>query len=295
MKIHRLKSIKKISFSFLCSIIILFVIIPHIVLSQSTTTPIVNRENQPTLEDSISTTTWNGVKLPNWENITFSKMPRITENGSFTAPHGVQDQLSYNPSRSWNAGQTPDQYMMLGDFQDSFKLQNFSISDISNLTGLDLSTYSLDNFGVMKLQTLGSLVTAIPSLEKLPIVEVQPVLDLLKSKLSQPVDHEMTIGQLLSQSPHLKDLEFKSLPMDSYGLDEIPGLESTPIAAFKDWQGVKISNVPGLNKVPFNEFPNPINAVGETVGKVDVAFVTSEQQRKLTISPIFRTSRCIMK
>ncbi|WP_414588922.1 hypothetical protein [Scytonema sp. PCC 10023] len=266
------------------SILVLIGIMPENVLSQSTTSPIFNSESQPTLLDSIPTTTWNGAKLPNWANITFNKMPGIGESGSFIAPKGLQEQLGYDPSRSWNAGQTPDQYMMLGDFQDSFKLQNFSLSEISSITGLDFTKVNLESFGVIKLQTIGSLVQAIPSLKKVPFADIKLVLDLLNSQLSTPIDPSITIGQLLSQSPHLQDLEFKSLPMTGYGLDAIPGLEQTPIAAFKDWQGVKISNIPGLSKVPFNEFPNPINAVGGTVGKVDVAFGTDEQQRKRTIS-----------
>ncbi|MBW4595414.1 MAG: hypothetical protein KME46_21540 [Brasilonema angustatum HA4187-MV1] len=280
----RLKFLNAIGLCLPISILVLIGIIPENVLSQPNTVPILNSKSQPTLLDSIPTTTWNGAKLPNWVNITFNEMPGISENGSFIAPEGVQDQLGYDPSRTWSVGQTPDQYMMLGDFQDSFKLQNFSLSEISSLTGLDLSKVKLDSFGVIKLQNLGSLVKAIPSLNKVPIADITPVFDLLKSQLISPVDPAINIGQLLKQSPHLQNLEFKSLPMDSYGLDAIPGLEQTPIAAFKDWQGVKISNIPGLNKVPFNEFPNPINAVGGTVGKVDIAFGTDEQQREYTIS-----------
>jgi hypothetical protein len=280
----RLKFLNKIGLCLPISILVLMGIIPENVLSQSNTAPILNRESQTTRLDPIPTTTWNSAKLPNWANITFSDMPGISESGSFIAPEGVQDQLGYNPSRSWKAGQTPDQYMMLGDFQDSFKLQNLTLSEISSVTALDIGKVNLDSFGVMKLQTLGSLVQAIPSLEQLAITDVQPVLDLLKSQLSTPIEPEITIGQLLNQSPHLQDLEFKSLPMDKYGLDAIPGLEQTPMSAFKNWQGVKISNIPGLNKVPFNEFPNPINAVGGTVAKVDVAFGTDEQQREKTIS-----------
>ncbi len=241
-------------------------------------------KSQNTVTSNIPTTAWNGAQLPDWSNITFNKMPGISEGGSFTAPSNVTDQLGYDPSRSWSAGQTPDKYMMLGDFQDSFKLQNFNLSEISEITGLDLSKVSLENFGIMKLQSLGSLVKAVPSLQQFSIKDVKAVSDLLKSELSLPIDPQKTIGQVLNESPHLKDLEFKSLLLEEYKIDTIPGIEQTPIAAFKDWQAVKIEDVPSLNQVPFNQFPSPINAVGATVGNVDIAFGTDEQQRPRTIS-----------
>lgn len=241
-------------------------------------------KSQSTVTTNIPTTVWNGAQLPDWSNITFSKMPGISESGSFTAPSDVTDQLGYDLSRSWSAGQTPDKYMMLGDFQDSLKLQNFDLSEISEITGIDLSKVNLQSFGIMKLQTLGSLVKAVPSLQQLSIKDVKPVSDLLKSELSLPIEPQKTIGQLLNESPHLKDLEFKTLPLEEYKIDAIPGIEQRPIAAFKDWQAVKIEDVPSLNQVPFNQFPNPINAVGATVGNVDIAFGTDEQQRPKTIS-----------
>jgi hypothetical protein len=136
----------------------------------------------------------------------------------------------------------------------------------------------------MNLQTLGSLVEAIPSLHELPIQEVKPVLDLLSSQLTSDFNPSQTIGQLLQQTPILGQLEFSKLPLDKYSLDSIPGLNSTAIGAFKDWQGVNIDQIPGLSDVPFSQFPIPANPVGADVGIVDIAFATPEQQRSSTIS-----------
>lgn len=232
----------------------------------------------------IPTIAWQNTQLPDWNQITFSSLPGIAESGSFSAPEGVSEQLGYDPSRTWVAGQTPAQYMKLGDFQDSFKLQKFNLQSISKIVGLDLSKINLSELGVMQLQTLESLVQAIPALKKLPIAEVQPIFDLLSQELATQFDSTQTIGQLLQQSPHLGQLEFANLPMDSYSLDAIPRLDSTPIGAFKDWQGVTIDKIPGLDNVPFSQFPNPANPVGADVGIVDVAFGTDEQQKERTIS-----------
>jgi hypothetical protein len=235
-------------------------------------------------QTEIPTIAWQNTRLPNWNQITFAKMPAITESGSFQAPAGVVQKLGYDPSRSWNAGQTPDSFTMLGDFQDSFKLQKFSLTDIVQIVDLDLSQINLERFGVMKFQTLKSLVDTIPNLKDLPIAEVKPVLDLLSQELSTTFDANQPIGTLLQQSPHLGKLEFAYLNLESYSVDSIPGLSTTPIGAFEKWQGVDIDEIPGLANVPFSQFPNPIHPVGADVGIVDIAFATDEQQRKLTVS-----------
>ncbi|AFZ01682.1 hypothetical protein [Calothrix sp. PCC 6303] len=235
-------------------------------------------------QTEIPTINWQKTRLPDWNKITFSNMPAISEPGSFQAPANVKDKLGYDPSRSWKAGQKPDSLTMLGDFQDSFKLQKLSLTDISQIANLDLEKISLDDFGVIKLQTLDTLVKAIPELKDFPISQVKPVLDLLSQNLSTSFDTNQTIGNLLKQSPHLAKLSFKSLNLKPHNLDSIPNLSITAIASFDKWQGVYISEIPGLNKVPFSQFPNPINPVGAEVGIVDVAFATDEQKRERTIS-----------
>jgi hypothetical protein len=238
----------------------------------------------PATQQQISTVTWQNARLPDWNQITFSNMPAISESGSFQASQNVIEKLGYNPSRSWNVGQKPDSFTMLGDFQDSFKLQKFSLTDISQITNLDLEKSNLSSFGVIKLQSLDSLVKAIPELKDYPVAQVKPIFDLLAQNLSTSFNTNQTIGNLLKQSPHLGKLSFDSLDLKPYNLGSIPNLKNTAIASFNKWQGVYISEIPGLNKVPFSQFPNPINPVGTEVGIVDVAFATNEQKRDRTIS-----------
>ena len=252
-------------------ILALLVIIPQSVYSQST-------------QNSIPTITWNGAKIPSWGEITFSNMPSIAQSGSFNAPPGAISQVGYDPSRSWNVGQTPDQYMMLGDFQDSFKLQNFTLDQISSLSSLDVDSLNLHSFEPIKFQTIESLVEAIPFLNKMSLSQVKPINDLINNQLSRNIDSRIKIGQILKQSPILKKLKLNSLQLEQYSIDSIPGLSQIPIAKFKNWQVAKIAGIPGLNKVPFDKFPNPINLVGSTVGIVDVAFETAEQQIIRTVS-----------
>ena len=240
--------------------------------------------NSPSTKIEIPTTTWQNTRLPDWNQITFSKMPTITESGSFKVPNNVTSKLGYDPSRSWNIGQKPDSFTMLGDFQDSFKLQEFTLADISQIIGSNLQETDLSRFGVIRFQTIDSLVKAIPDLKEWTVGDVKPILDLLSQNLSESFNANQTIGNLLNESPHLGKLNFESLDLKSYNLDSIPGLSTTPIASFDKWHSVYIDEVAGLSDVPFSQFPNPANPVGIEVGIVDVAFATDEQKRDRTIS-----------
>ncbi|NJO64988.1 MAG: hypothetical protein HC836_44815 [Richelia sp. RM2_1_2] len=240
--------------------------------------------NPSSAHSRIPTVEWQNTRLPDWNQITFSKMPAITESGSFQAPNNVTSELGYDPSRSWNIGQTPNSFTMLGDFQDSFKLQEFSLVDISQIANSNLQETSLDSFGVIRFQTIDNLVKAIPDLKEWTVGDVKPILDLLSQNLSQSFNVNQTIGNLLNESPHLGKLNFESLDLKYYNIDSIPGLSTTPIASFDKWQGVYIDEVSGLKDVPFSQFPNPANPVGMEVGIVDIAFATDEQKRNRTIS-----------
>ena len=261
-------NLNKINFIIISLILALFIIIPQSVYPQSAQIPTID---------------WNGAKIPSWSEITFSNLPPITESGIFNAPSKAISQIGYDFSRNWNAGQTPDEYMMLGDFQDSFKLQNFTLDQISSLSGLNLNI-NLDNFEPIKFQTIESLVKAIPSIEDMSVSQVKPIYDLINDELSININPNLKISKILKQSPLLKKLELKSLQLKQYPIDSIPGLSSIPIAALKSWQVSSISGIPGLNKIPFNQFPNPINIVGSTVGLVDIAFETHEGQITRTVS-----------
>ena len=262
--------LKKNFFIIIFLIVNLLVIVPQTVYSQST--------------NSIPTITWNGAAIPSWGEITFSNMPTISENGSLNAPPKAISQIGYDFSRIWDAGQTPDQYMMLGDFQDSFELQNFTLSQIAYITSSDLQQINLNNFQPLKFQTIETLLQAIPSLKGMLLSEVTPIKDLIAQNISTHINSTISIGKILKQSPLLKNLQLKSLKLEQYKIDSIPGLSQIPIAKFKDWQITKIVGIPGLNQVPFNKFPNPINLIGSTVGLVDIAFETAEQEITRTVS-----------
>jgi len=238
----------------------------------------------PSTDHFVPTVPWQNVSLPNWNQISFSSLPAIMSSGSFQAPTEITSQLNYDPSQSWNAGQTPDQFLKLGNFQTSFQLQNFDLRTIAQIVGLDLSSIQLSQIELLNFQTLESLVKAIVGLEEMPIQAIPLLRDLLSSQLTTDFDLNQTLGDLLKQAPLIGQTDFSALDLNSYRLDAIPGLDTTPLGAFQNWQAVSLDGIPGLKDVSFSEFPNPISAVGTAVGTVDIAFGTAEQQRDRTIS-----------
>ncbi|PAX47332.1 peptidase M23, partial [Brunnivagina elsteri CCALA 953] len=66
-------------------------------------------------------------------------MPPIQKNGSIKI-NGF--------SRQWNAGDTPDKYLTLGDIDEALKPQLFSLSNITNIINIP-NTSTLDKFPLL--------------------------------------------------------------------------------------------------------------------------------------------------
>lgn len=227
------------------------------------------------------------IATPDWAKITLRTLPAILKSGSFQAPDNLISILGYDPSRTWEAGQTANQYMRLGDFQESFQLQQFSIRAIGELVGLDPQLLRLADLALSAWQTLRDLTQAVPSLEDLPIGDVAPLADLLagaeKLAAEAGISLDNTIGEVI-QNEALADLSLGALDLSQYSLDSIPGLANVALERFQDWQKSIIDQIPGLADVPFANFPNPIANLGVVVGKVDTVFGPKEADRRNTIS-----------
>jgi hypothetical protein len=232
---------------------------------------------------SIPTTTLNGAQVPDWNQITFDSLPGIASSGNFQANSQIIQQLGYNPSRQWNQGQKPSSFLSLGDFQDTFKLQNLDLAQITKASGINTLSASLDKFGIMSKQSLDSLKKAVPNLGDFPVEQVLPVKDLITQSVGS-FDATKTLNQLLAQSPQLGDISLANLDLSKYKVADIPNLDITQLGAFKDWQSVKIQDIPGLAKVPFSNFPDSPQINGQTVGTVDVVFGAAEHSRNRSIS-----------
>jgi len=101
------------------------------------------------------------VRVPDWMQITFSNLPPISSSGEVIVPGAIADALGYNPNRTWQAGQTADTYMKLGDFMDSFQLQEFALANIAEIVGFDSSHINLQDFEREQREKVGFKIQAI--------------------------------------------------------------------------------------------------------------------------------------
>ncbi|WP_121969217.1 hypothetical protein [Leptolyngbya sp. BC1307] len=225
-------------------------------------------------------------RIPDWSQITFRTLPPVSSGGSFSAPPEASEAIGYDLSREWQAGQTTDTYLKLGDFQTSLYPQIFNLHTIADLKGLDLRQVALSSLEMADWQTVNDLTTAIPGLSNLPVRQVGPIAKLWSdATLGQNLDLSDSIGDALTALPELGQLNLGQLGdrLINFAITDIPGLENIPLQNLQDWENSTISGVPGLSDVPLAQMPNPIEAVG-SLGRVDVVYGPAEQDRTNTIS-----------
>lgn len=263
---------------------------------------------------NLPTLTWNQTKIPNWGEITFDSLPPIGQTARFSISPDLLQGYQNDPFREWQIGTPIAQVLTLGDFRRSLRIQENNLTQIAEKSNLDLKEVPLSKFGGIRFQTLGSLIHAVPGLTEFPLSQIPPVYDLLVLELrgsqgnfdrgpvssyySQLVryahlpvnwqigfDSEQTLGEFLSDSPHLESLSLSSLPLENYSIQDIPNLALTTLGDLNNWEAMTIADVPGLSSIPLNELsPNGIQAAGTMIATVDVAFGPQEQNRTQTIS-----------
>ena len=228
----------------------------------------------------IPTKTFNEAPVPDWKNITFKSFV-FKNNGSIELPSS--ETPGYKSRRVWQAGQSLDRVMELGDFEKVLGLENFSIKDIESKSGTSLQNTNLSDFSLAKWQTISELVKAIPNLANSQVSDVPPIKDLIEQKLNIVVANQ-TVGELIEQNRELKNIELGEIDLSKYKLTSIPGIDNAQLKDFSNWQNTTISKVPGLNQVTFNNFPNPIAPQGNTVAQVDLPLREVENNRQRSIS-----------
>jgi hypothetical protein len=227
------------------------------------------------------------VTIPNYGALTFDMLGAIPTSGGFNItqflPPGQAQQLPYDPSRFWTAGQSISSVLMLGDIA-GFGVQQLSLDQVFSLAGISSGQLGLADIGFVQFQTIGSLVQAIPSLSNLQISQAPALQALLNQNqiayLNQAGGLLSTYGQLV-QNPQIANLSLSSLQnLNQFGLNGIPGLSNTQIQSFTNWGQTTISQIPGLSSIPLGRMPNGSQSFGASIpyyfGLVDVAFGKDE-------------------
>ena len=221
-------------------------------------------------ESYFPTTLYNGAPVPNLSQTTFSSLPAIEQAGTVQVPSQTIEQLGYDPSRSWQAGASIGDVLMLGDTQDTFGLQAFSLDNVAQLGRLNLGDLSLSNFPLIGQQTIATFVDAVPTLKNFQLGQVKPLSDLVNQNLARLALKDLNLNDwgatsLSAIASHevLGQLPLSELPLDRYSFSQIPGLDQAPLSNFKAWQTAVINGIPGLSQVAFSQFPiNPFQMLG---------------------------------
>jgi hypothetical protein len=237
--------------------------------------------NIPSSDDKGNRTD-NQVLVPDWSTITFSSMPPIGQSGSLDGKPYISE-AGYDLSRTWIAGQTPDQYLKMGDIASELQPQLFSLGTISQLTGLNLDNVALSSFVLVGEQTLEQLIGAVPNLEQRTVGEVAPVQALLVVS-GVSASPSMTIAQLVKQYPQIAQSQMKETDLSTFPVSSVPNLDAAQLQKFNQWRSSFIKDIPGLNQVPLASMPKPIGEVGDLVMRIDMIYGTAENKRTKTIS-----------
>ena len=216
------------------------------------------------------------------DRLTFHTLPSFPRAGGFTATPATIRALGYNPSRQWLAGKQAGNALWLGDFQNSFNLQSFTLRQIGDITGLSLDGRTLADLELLGWQTLEDLARAVPGLQNTRLANLPAVSTLLAS-LGRRVDPRTTLRQIIADRT-LAALPLGRVDLRSFGLIALPGLNDTPLANFRDWQRSSVAGVPGLVDVPFDRFPTPLSLQAAIPTYVDIAFSNVEGGLTRTVS-----------
>lgn len=226
--------------------------------------------------------------VPNLEDMTFRTFPAMESEGTVEISSDDIEQLGFNPNRSWQAGDTIDTIIQLGDISEGFGAENFTLKEIQQLVNFDINRLSLRDFGIIQFQTIGSLVQAIPNLKRQKIRTIAPLRDLIiktqcrgRSRNCRWLNRSLN---KVARNRRLSSLPLYQLPLENYQFSDIPGLSDTALKKFNQWEQVFISEIPGLNQVPFSSFPNPLSINGIEVAQIDITFNQAEYEATRAIS-----------
>ena len=100
------------------------------------------------------------VRLPDWDSITFEDFPPVSQGGSLSSE--FNSYVGYDLSRHWLAGDSVVDILKLGDLEEAFAIQEFTVGEIISITGTDAEDISLSSFELVQDQSLSELVEAVP-------------------------------------------------------------------------------------------------------------------------------------
>jgi murein DD-endopeptidase MepM/ murein hydrolase activator NlpD len=219
--------------------------------------------------------------VPDWSQFSFDDFGAIALPS--TATSGEMKPLK----RSWKEGQSITSVLNLGDLADSLSPQDFSWSQIGQLSQIDLSQVSASSFPLIATQKVSTLVEAVPRLGEFSLNEVSPLKTLFLDQNLPEQALNTPLSELIAQFPDFAGSSLSQLPKDrlsQLNLADIPNIDIPQLQSFDGWQSQAIAQVPGLSQVPLASFPNPLTSIGNIVARIDMVYSPAETKRHNTIS-----------
>jgi hypothetical protein len=214
------------------------------------------------------------IVVPDWSQISFSQLPPIVSSGEAQ----INGQI-----RTWQQGQTPDQYLSLGDIQElSPHLASLDYI-FTNSSGLSLKSLSFNDFPLVGEQTIAHLAAIIPDLGITDVADIEPIANLVASNC-EPASLSATINQALNSCSPLANLPLNAADLSAFTLDSIPNLDLVPLGNFTNWHEQLISEIPGLRDLPLGFFRDPLNPTGDGVARIDAVWGPTEARRLRSVS-----------
>lgn len=107
-------------------------------------------------------------------------LKEMSNDGEFVANDFIKKTLGYDPSRSWQAGDRPEDVLKVGDLRD-YGVGNLSLKEISQKQNIpfDASAIPLNQVGFLQDVSIEDLTDSIDGLENLRVKDVAPLKDIL--------------------------------------------------------------------------------------------------------------------
>ena len=219
--------------------------------------------------------------LPDFSQVSLSDFGGIEEDGAIGTEYN--NLAGYDVSRQFNEGDTPDQFLKLGDL-GSLAPEEFTLEDIAqeSNTQVDISSVPLSEFSLVGKQTLEELVEAVPDLGNQNATEVTPIASLLsESGFGDSANSDIST---IIEDEEIADLELDQIDLSEFSIDSIPNVEQASLGDFADYQESFVAEIPGLADVPLADYPDPITPIGTFVARIDFVWGAAESNRQRTIS-----------
>ena len=205
-------------------------------------------------------------------NFSIENLRAVTKGGSFEVEPDIIRLLGYDPSRSWNPGDRPEDIIKFGDLK-FYGLQKFSLKQMNG--GANLDDLPLNQLGILEGQSLVDLTRAIPGFSSLEVRQVPLLAGFVPYELRR-----LTIEELIEEDEEVRRRKITrkvSSELQAYLTQNLELLQQESINSLEEG----ITTITGAIDTEFN------NTYSE-IGNIEFESVTSliKQQARQQIETL---------